>query len=559
MNVARLNFSHGTHAEHKQVIDLIKRVRQEAGVPLAIMLDTKGPEIRLRKIAHGELYLPIGHHWKLVKEEVVGTLEHATLTPAAILPFLKPGMRLLFDDGYIAGRVIRGGEDAIEIVIENGGLIRSGKGVNVPEVAFALPAITEQDIADIQFGCREEVDIIAASFVRSADDVLAIRKILAQEKGSRILVTAKIENKEGVKNFDSILQVADGIMIARGDLGVQLPLSEVPRLQKLMIKKSYLAGKPAVTATQMLESMINNPRPTRAEASDVANAIYDSTAAVMLSGETAIGKFPIEVVQTMREIVEKTEADFDYQEFFFQHSSLVYHDVPSALTLAAVKTAYTSHAQSIFAFTHSGATACLLSRLRPKMSILAMTPDEKSYHQLAFSWGVTPVLGPYCQSLAEAMAALTHHAIERKYVSVGDLVIVTAGDPFGVSGTTNMMMVENIGDVLVRAHAGIGQRVYGNVVMLASADSRPTYTVRDMLLVIPRCDSSYEPLIREAVGVILHNHIQDLDSEKQALALCRTLHKPCVVRADGAQLVLKEGQLVTLDPDKALIYKGVVL
>jgi pyruvate kinase len=275
MNVARLNFSHGTHAEHKQVIDLLKKVRSDLGIPLAIMLDTKGPEIRLRKIQGEKIYLPKSHRWKLTKEEVVGDIEQVTITPGYILDCLKEGMRVLFDDGYIAAHVVESSADGVIIEINNGGMISSGKGVNIPDINPDMPTVTEKDVADIRFGCKEDIDIIAASFVRSAEDILIIKKLLDEEKKSEILVIAKIENKEGVKNFDSIVQVADGIMIARGDLGVQVPLSQVPRLQKMMIKKSYFAGKPSVTATQMLESMINNPRPTRAEASDVANAIYD--------------------------------------------------------------------------------------------------------------------------------------------------------------------------------------------------------------------------------------------------------------------------------------------
>ena len=297
MNVARLNFSHGTHSEHLQAIDNLKEARRRLKVPLAIMLDTKGPEIRIGKIKDGQLFLSSGHHWRLVREPVEGDAEKVNITPASVLDQVKEGTVILFDDGYISSHVIEITTDGVLVEIQNGGIIRSGKGVNIPNESLNLPAITETDIADIRFGCKHDIDIVAASFVRSPDHVLTIKKLLAEEKKSDILIVAKIENREGVQNFDSIVQVADGIMIARGDLGVEVPLSQVPKLQKMMIRKCYLAGKPAVTATQMLESMINNPRPTRAEASDVANAIYDSTSAVMLSGETAIGKYPLEAVQ----------------------------------------------------------------------------------------------------------------------------------------------------------------------------------------------------------------------------------------------------------------------
>lgn len=559
MNVARLNFSHGSHEEHKEVIDLLKKVRADMGVPLAIMLDTKGPEIRLRKIKDGQVMLTPGHRWKLVKSEVEGDLEKVTITPGYVLDGLKVGTHILFDDGYISSHVIERQDDGVLIEVNNGGVIRSGKGINIPDANLEMPAITERDIADIRFGCTEDIDLIAASFVRSAEDVLVIKKLLDEEMKGEILVIAKIENKEGLQNFDAIVQVADGIMIARGDLGVQIPLSQVPRFQKMMIKKSYLAGKSTVTATQMLESMINNPRPTRAEASDVANAIYDSTSAVMLSGETAVGKYPIETVKVMGRIVEEAENDFDYREFFALHAPLVYHDVPSAVTLATVKTAYSSNAQAIFAFTSSGSTARLLSRLRPSMPIIAMTSNPKTYHQLAFNWGVVPVLGSASHNINDAFKELGDYALKKELVQYGDLVVITGGAPFGIAGTTNMMLVENIGDVLVRGYLGQGKRVHGNIMSVAAPEFVQPYSVRNLLLIIPKCDVTYVPLIRESMGVILQNHIHDLESERFAQITCKELDKPLIIRADAASRVLKNGQLVTLDPEKALVYKGVVL
>lgn len=559
MNVARLNFSHGTQAEHLQTIQKLKEARARCEKPMAIMLDTKGPEIRIGKIKDDQIYLEIGQEWKLRKEQVMGDASGVSINPGYILDNIAVGTRILFDDGYISSRVIAVVPDGLMIQIDNGGLIRSGKGVNIPNTILNLPAITEQDISDIKFGCEHDVDIIAASFVRSAEHVMTIKKLLTEQKKSNILVVAKIENSEGVQNFDSIVQAADGIMIARGDLGVEVPISQVPRLQKMMIRKSYLAGKPVVTATQMLESMINNPRPTRAETSDVANAIYDSTSAVMLSGETAIGKYPIETVNVMRSIIQEAEDDFNYRAFFDQHSSLVYHDVPSAVTLATVKTAYSSNAKAIFAFTRGGSTARLLSRLRPKMPIIAMTALEKSFHQLAFNWGVIPYLEKPVTSIKEGFDTISTFALDNHYVSYGDLVVVTAGSPFGISGTTNMMIVESIGDVLVRGHAGYGARVHGNAVIVLSPENKKSYAVKDQILVIAQCDESYLPLIREAAGVILQNHINDVVSEKYAKKIALSMNKPILLRADAASRILKEGQLITLDPERALVYKGVVL
>ena len=558
MNVARLNFSHGTLAEHLLSIQNLKKARDELKVPLAIMLDTKGPEIRLGKIKDGQILLQAGHIWLLKAENVEGNEHSVTITPHSVLKKLEPGQRVLFDDGYVGSRVLENRSDGVVVKIENSGVIRSGKGVNIPNVSLDLPALTEKDMDDIRFGCENDIDLIAASFIRSADNVLAIRKLLTDHKKADTLIIAKIENHEGVQNFDSIIQVADGVMIARGDLGVEVPLSQVPRLQKMMIRKCYLAGKPSVTATQMLESMIHNPRPTRAEASDVANAIYDSTSAVMLSGETAIGKYPLETVQVMGTIIREAEEDFNYPAFFDQHAKFVYHDVPSAVTLATVKTAYSSSCKAIFAFTSSGSTARLLSRLRPSMPIVAVTPFVKTYHQLSFNWGVVPVLRQ-SQSLREAYEIASAYALESNFVEYGDLVLMTAGTPFGIAGTTNMMVVESIGDVLVRGTQGYGAHIHGNVIPILSSENIRPYRVRGCIIVISRYDDSYQFLVQEATGVILQNNIEDVDSEKNLLEFAKKINRSCIVRADDALHILKEGQLITLAPEKALVYKGVVL
>jgi pyruvate kinase len=558
MNGARLNFSHGTHAEHLAVIKLLKEARKIAKTPLAIILDTKGPEIRIGKIKNGQVTLQTGQDWLLVKDNIEGDESRVSITPTSIVDELNVGETILFDDGYISTIVKAKTPQGLLVEVLNSGHIKTGKGVNIPFASLSLPAMTERDIEDIRFGCENDIDIVAASFVRSAEHVLEIKKLLAAEKRTDILVMAKIENREGVQNFDSIVQVADGIMVARGDLGCEVPLSEVPGLQKMMIRKSYLAGKPVVTATQMLESMINNPRPTRAEASDVANAIYDSTSSVMLSGETAVGKFPMETVQVMSSIIKAAESDFNYKDYFAAHSSLIYHDVPSAVTLATVKAAYTSNAQAIFTFTSGGSTARLLSRLRPSMPIVAMTSSEKCYHQMSINWGVIPILDNYYASLSDAFAKISSIALERKIVSYGDLVVVTAGSPFGISGTTNMMIMENIGDVLVRAFKGYGKRIHGNVTIVLSVESEKLFHVRDKIIVITKCDESYLPYIIESSGVILQNHIDDTASEKYALEIALKYEKPLLIRADAACRILKEGQLVTIDTEKGLIYNRII-
>ena len=416
--------------------------------------------------------------------------------------------------------------------------------------------MTEQDVEDITFGCKNDIDLIAASFIRSADHILEIKNLLAKQKKSEILVIAKIENSLGVQNFDGILQAADGVMVARGDLGVEMPLKEVPRLQKMMIRKCCQAGKHVITATQMLESMIKNPRPTRAEVSDVANAIYDSTSAVMLSGETAVGQYPIETVKMMRSIVQETEKDFNYRDFFNRDSRIDFNDVSNSVALASVKTAYSSQAKGIFCFTNSGFTARLVSRFRPEMPIVALTPDPKIYHQMALNWGVIPVDPTSAKNVQEAVAITSCFALKKGIMHYGDLVVVTAGAPFGISGTTNMMLVESIGDVLVRGHPRQGKRVHGKIALLHAADEKRHAEIKDRIVVISRCDDSYLPLLKNALGIVLQNHPDDTDSENFAIGVAKMLDIPLLTRADGAISLLTDGQIATLDPQKGIVYKG---
>lgn len=556
MNVARLNFSHGTQAEHLKTIENLKKARETRKVPLAIMLDTKGPEIRVGKIKNEKLSLSAHQKILLVGEDVEGDEKKIPIHPAMALKALKPGDAVLFDDGYITTKVIEKTSRGVLIEVQNEGVLKSQKGVNIPGVDVGLPAMTEQDISDIIFGCKQDVDIIAASFIRSVEHVRAIQNLLIEQKKPEILVIAKIENSLGVQNFDSILQVADGIMVARGDLGVELPLKEVPVLQKMMIRKCIEAAKPVVTATQMLESMIKNPRPTRAEASDVANAIYDSTSAVMLSGETAVGAYPIETVSLMRDIVEVAEKDFNYLDFFNQQSRRDSHDISSSISLATVKTAYSAGATAIFASTNSGYTARMISRYRPKMPIIALTSDKKTYHQLAFDWGVISADPAHINNIDEAMTVLSAFARSKKLVEYGDLIVLTAGTPLGITGTTNMMIVETIGDVIVRGNQGKGKKIQGKITLLISSEEKKEEKIKDRIVVISRFDKTYVPLLKKARGIILQNHPDDHDSEKQALLAAQSLDIPIIIRADAALSRLKEGELVILDPEKGIVYKG---
>ncbi len=556
MNVARINFSHGTHEEHRKVIQNLKMARETKKVPLAIMVDTKGPEIRLGDMKNDAV--PVQAHQKvlMVKKTVLGDEKNISVTPPEVLDDVEVGMRILFDDGYIIAHVIEISAEGVLLEIENSGVIKSHKSVSIPNAQVNLPAMTEQDVRDITFACKNDADLIAASFIRSAEHVFEIQKLLASEGKSDILVIAKIENSLGVENFDAILQAADGIMVARGDLGVELPLEKVPGLQKMMIRKCLQVAKPVATATQMLESMIKNPRPTRAEVSDVANAIYDSSSCVMLSGETAVGSYPIETVKMMKKIIHEAEQDFSYKDFFSHQLAMGFADVSTSVTGAAVQTAYSSDAKAIFVFTNSGSTARLISRFRPQMPIFAMTPSEKAYHQMAFYWGVIPVKTDATPNVSEAIKTLTDFAVHTKLLQCGDLVVITTGSPFWIKGATNTIIVESIGDVVVRAQKGMGKQIHGKILILHTSRQYTIEDVKDKIVVLSRCDSAYLPLLNHVLGIVLQNHPEDKNSEKEALKIAKTLDIPIVVRADGAVSVLRDGQVVTLDPQKKVVYKN---
>lgn len=554
MNIARLNFSHGTHESHLEVIERLKKAREELNKPLAIMLDNKGPEVRLGTLK-ATLEVKSKDRLFLTKEDSAQEGE-IPVRPFEALSTLEKGVRVLFDDGYIISHVVEITERGIWVEIENSGLLSSNKGINVPGIALNLPILTEQDVADIEFGSLHDIDILAASFIRSADHVLQIKKLLKEFKKPEILVISKIENYQGINHFDSILKVSDGIMVARGDLGVEVPLSQIPRLQKEMILKCFTAGKPAITATQMLESMIYHPRPTRAEVSDVANAIYDSTSCVMLSGESAAGKYPIEATQVLTDIILDTEAYFDYRSFFYSHFQTTDRDVPSALTSAAVNTAYTTGAKAIFVYSSTGYTSRLISKWRSAVPIIALTQNKKVYNQLALNWGIIPIYHPSFSSMEQAFEIICAYALKHKIVSLGDRVVVSAGSPFGVTGSTNMMLVQNIGNVLIRAKSGYGQPVSEKIVHLENLKMMAEAETKNAIVVLNVCNDSYLPYLKEAKGIILENEAEDIDSEKYALLVAKTLNIPVLVRAEGAFELLKNSEEVTLDPKSFLVYKG---
>ena len=443
LNVCRFNFSHGSHEEHKERMDLVKKVREELGQPVAILLDTKGPEIRTGNFDEPEVLLEEGQKFTITMKDVVGNKEMCTVSYKGLVNDVVPGDTILIDDGLVGLKVEEINGDDIVCIVENSGIVKNHKGVNVPGVKINLPALTEKDIKDIEFGISEGIDYIAASFVRKASDVLAIREVLENNNATHIKIISKIENQEGIDNIDSILQVSDGIMVARGDLGVEIPTPEIPIAQKMMIKKCNQLGKPVITATQMLDSMMRNPRPTRAEVTDVANAIYDGTDAIMLSGETAAGKYPVEAVKTMATIAKRTEETLKYNELL-KKRKIEDVTVTNAISYATCTTSADLNAKAIISFTTSGHTARMVSKFRPQCPIIATTEDEGVMRRLALVWGVYPVKTSHVGNTDDLFTTSIASAKEKKYLENGDLVVITAGVPSGISGTTNLIKVHTI-------------------------------------------------------------------------------------------------------------------
>lgn len=444
MNVARLNFSHGDFEEHGNRIKNIRQAAKELNKTVAILLDTKGPEIRTGKLAVEPIELVQDEYITLTTEEILGDKDRISITYKDLPNDVEVGSTILIDDGLIGLTVVGIEGTEIKCRIVNGGTIKSKKGVNVPGVAISLPGITEKDANDIVFGIEQDIDFIAASFVRKASDVQEIRDLLAKHNASHIKVISKIENQQGVDNLDEILEASDGLMVARGDLGVEIPAEEVPLVQKRMIEKCNLAGKPVITATQMLDSMQRNPRPTRAEASDVANAIFDGTDAIMLSGETAAGKYPVESVLTMSRIAEKAESALNYREIFLKQRIAQETTVTEAISQSVAISALDLNAKAIISSTESGLTARVVSKYRPQAPIIAVTTKERTLRQLALTWGVTPIQGKTASSTDEMFEYSLKGGLESGLVKPGDLVVITAGVPLGQSGSTNLVKVSQI-------------------------------------------------------------------------------------------------------------------
>lgn len=544
MNAARFNFSHCTHEDAAKKMEVVSRLREELDLPIATILDTKGPEIRIKTFKNGPVDLAAGDTFTLTTREVEGNDQVVSITYQDLPRDIAVGARVLIDDGLVEMKVENVSETDIVCTVVNGGRISNNKGINVPGTKLTMPFISERDRSDIIFGIQNGFDYIAASFTRSARDILEIRSIFEEYDCHHINIIAKIENMEGVENIDEILRVTDGIMVARGDMGVEIPLEDVPVLQKQLIEKSYHAGKQVVTATQMLDSMMKNPRPTRAEATDVANAIYDGTSCIMLSGETAAGKYPVEALETMVRIAERAEASLDYiKRFNARDNSDIAFDVTNAISHATCTTAHDLGAKAIVTVTKSGVTARQLSKFRPLYPIVGCTTEPSVYRQLNLSWGVFPMLIEE-ENDTEALFDRAVDAAEKTgLVQSGDLVVITAGVPLGVSGTTNMMKVHVVGHVLL---TGDGVTVHSVSARLCVCkelhDMEKTFRDGD-ILVVPSTDNSMVDYLRRASGIITEEPGQNTHAAIVGLAM----DKPVLTGARHATCILKSGTVVTLD------------
>ncbi|MCT1926970.1 pyruvate kinase [Staphylococcus pasteuri] len=553
MNVARLNFSHGSHEEHKGRIDTIRKVAKRLNKTVAILLDTKGPEIRTHNMKDGVIELEKGKEVIVSMSEVEGTPEKFSVTYDNLINDVQVGSYILLDDGLVELQVkdIDHDKGEVKCDILNTGELKNKKGVNLPGVKVNLPGITDKDADDIRFGIKEDVDFIAASFVRRPSDVLDIREILEQEKAN-ITIFPKIENQEGIDNIEEILEVSDGLMVARGDMGVEIPPEKVPMVQKDLIRKCNKLGKPVITATQMLDSMQRNPRATRAEASDVANAIYDGTDAVMLSGETAAGLYPEEAVKTMRNIAVSAEAAQDYKKLLSDRTKLVETSLVNAIGISVAHTALNLNVKAIVAATESGSTARTISKYRPHSDIIAVTPSEKTARQCAIVWGVYPVVKEGRKNTDALLNNAVATAVETERVQNGDLIIITAGVPTGEKGTTNMMKIHLVGDEIAKGQ-GVGRgSVVGTAIVADSASDLKDVDLSDKIIVTNSVDETLVPYVDQAIGLITEEN--GITSPSAIVGLEKGI--PTVVGVENATKEIKNDMLVTVDAANGKVFEG---
>ena len=545
MNVARFNFSHGSHEEHLGRLEKLKALREELGKPVAALLDTKGPEIRLKDFKNGVENLVAGQTFTLTTRDVEGTNEICSITYKDLPMDVEPNGTIMLDDGLIKLQIQTVNDTDIVCTVLNNGKIKNKKGVNVPGVHLSMPYMSQRDKDDIIFGIQQGYDFIAASFVRTAQDVYEIRNLLNQYD-SNIRIIAKIENREGVNNIDSILAAADAVMVARGDLGVEIDFTELPGIQKTIIDRSFSFGKPIVTATQMLDSMIVNPRPTRAEISDVANAIYDGTSAIMLSGETAAGAYPVEALKTMSAIAERTEQEGFHLRGRTMDSNPGKISVSDATAHAACLTARDVNAAAIVTVSESGTTARLLSKYRPQQPIIACVMREQVQRQLSLSWGITPLMMSLAHSTDELIEMSTALAKENGYLHNGELAVVTAGVPVGVSGTTNMIKIHMVGNCLATG-VGVGPEnndvASGKACVCRTMDEVRAKFKPGMVLVVPSTSNEMLSFVRDAAALV----VEEPGLNSHAAIAGKALLKPTVVGAAGATSHIRDGLMVAVD------------
>lgn len=549
MNVARLNFSHGTQEGHLNNIQRVRRMSEELNIPIAVMLDTKGPEIRLGTFEQGRVELKKGQTFTLCTHDVVGTSECASITYANLPQDVSEGSSILIDDGLISMTVRAVTATGIVCTVNNDGVVSDRKGINVPDVDLSMPYLSDKDRDDIVFGIRNGVDFIAASFVRSADDIVEIRRIFSEEGVRGVNIISKIESMQGVQNIDGILRVSDGIMVARGDLGVEIPLERVPVIQKMLIHKAYSSGKQVITATQMLDSMMKNPRPTRAEATDVANAIYDGTSAIMLSGETAAGLYPVEAVQTMARIAMTAESDINYRKRFKERQMESTPDVTNAISHATCTSAQDLGAAAIITVTKTGRTARMISKFRPDCPIICCTTEPTVCRQLCLSWGVIPLIIEEASDTDELFERAVQAGEDAGLLHDGELVVMTAGVPLGISGTTNLMKVHVVGHILVTGRGMTNQSCCGSLCVCRNSEEA-LRTFRDGdILVISQTTNTLLPIIRKAGGLILESG----DPNGHGAVAGMSLNLPVIIGAENATQILKSGAVVTLDAEHGMV------
>ena len=555
MDAARINFSHGTYETHAETIAKLKQAREELNAPIPLILDTKGPEIRVKTFKEDKVRLEEDATFTLTTRDVEGDVNIVSVTYADLPKDVHRGSRILIDDGLIELKVEDITETDVVCKVVNGGVVKSRKGVNLPGVEVNLPSLMEKDIEDLKFGVENGFDIVAASFIRSAEDVLKIRRVLEENGGGQMHIISKIENQQGVENIDKILEASDGIMVARGDLGVEIPPEEVPLVQKILIAKANRIGKPVITATQMLESMVHSPRPTRAEANDVANAIFDGSDAIMLSGETAAGAYPLEAVATMARIALKAESAVDYAAKLANTTEPARVNITNAISMAACATAAELKTAAITTVTKSGFTARMISRYRPACPLIASTSDETVWRQMNLIWGCKPMLYTGELPRGGVFDTALEIAVKSGLLKNGDTVVSALGMPLGFSGATNTLRVDIVGDVLCKGK-GVGtKRATGTARVITARDGVERTFHQGDILVTTATDSSFMPYIRKAAAIVVGPLDQNVNSHAEVAGMA--LDIPVIVCNAKVVDFIPAHSLITVDAEKGFVYKGI--